>query len=110
MAYFKSNKIDYHYVKPIIKFPCMDCEEEAVMHAMTTNWSCSSCGASGTISKLIATTSDTWKKSKIYNPHTEKNKIMKLFDDLQANSNSKKMQTLKSRVSHLIEYYESKMP
>jgi ribosomal protein L37AE/L43A len=109
LSFFKSKNISYHYVKPIIKFPCIQCSEEAVMHSYTTNWSCNSCGIQGTISKLIEFEKENWNNTKIYNPNSEKNKIINLFNELIVKDDSKKMKNLKSKVEELLEYYESKV-
>lgn len=110
LAFFKKNKIHYTYLKPTIKFPCIECGNEAVMHAYTTNWTCSNCGIGGTIAKLIECTDESWKQRKLYNPDQDKNKIFKKLDELiLEKGNDKNLKDIRKRIDSLINYYEQKI-
>jgi ribosomal protein S27AE len=109
LSFFKSNGIDYYFEKPIIKFPCVDCGSEAVMHSHTTKWECKQCNMKGTITKLIELKNQDWHNDKVYNPKKEKEKIKQLFEKVcNQNSTNKNIQTLREKVEELLKYHEEK--
>ncbi|MUT68499.1 hypothetical protein [Paenibacillus sp. NEAU-GSW1] len=92
LSFFKTNKIDYYYKKPIITFPCPDCGKEAKMNAFEATWSCNACFARGTLVSLIklTTSSHSGKLTEsIYNPGKEILDIRRLLQEVKRSSSER---------------------
>jgi hypothetical protein len=110
LSFFKERKIDYSFepFEQIIVFPCLRCESQAEMDAITTSWRCSICQEKGTLIHLIQANKDI--KAKIYKPNKEKALIQRGFKKIIEGTEDSRQQDsiykLQERINRLLIYYE----
>lgn len=108
LSFFKSNNITYNYhaSTQTIEFPCIHCQNAAIMCSQSSQWDCSYCRENGNIVSLIEySKGNTF--GKIFVPKREQQIIMKLLNRLlNKYPDEKRLLHLDEKVKKLIEYYE----
>lgn len=108
LSFFKSKKITYNYQasSQTIEFPCIHCQNTAIMCSQTSHWSCGNCNESGNIVALIEYSKGN-SFGEIYFPKKEQKTIINMLERLvQKYPYEKKLLHLESKVKDLINYYE----
>jgi ribosomal protein S27AE len=109
LSFFKENKIDYIYRSDlsIIEFPCIHCQNVAIMCSQTSNWKCGKCNHSGNILKLIEFVKQRGYFRRLYVPKKEQKNIIRMLERLSKKyPDEPNLSKVNSKVREFIKYYE----